>query len=287
MNLNMFIKAILCRFKELLVKELLVKELRSLCIAVCCYRMLAIAGVAFSSPVWSLTLNESVRLAMETNPIAKTLNTDVAAGKARLKQKESAYLPQISLSAEGGSSRSTGTSWTKHTKSTLEVTQLLFDFYKTKHQIKSSEFKLKNKQYLFKEGKQRLALLVSKAYLEVLKLSRILKLMDDNIQFYETLLEQMQEREKAGASSYSDVQRIQSLLQSARTIRVSYQSDSTFAREAFALIVGQPPQNLVLPLLERMNLTLNLPDVIIKTKNHYYGAMAKTAECSLCSLIPG
>ena len=151
-----------------------------------------------ASPVWPLTLNESVKLAMETNPIAKTLNIDVEAGEARLKQKESNYYPQISLTAEGGSTRSTGKSWTKHTRSSLNLTQMLFDFYKTKHQIESTEFKLKHKEYLRKEGRQRLALLVSKAYLEVLKLNQLLKLMDDNITFYERLLEQMQQREKSG-----------------------------------------------------------------------------------------
>ncbi|MCW7552617.1 TolC family protein [Endozoicomonas gorgoniicola] len=245
----------------------------------CCYqtgcRLLAACSVALASPVWSLTINESVRLAMETNPIAKTLNIDVEAGEAKLKQKESGYYPQISLSAEGGSSRSTGKTWTSHTRSSLDVKQMVFDFYKTRHQIESTEFKLKNKEFLRKEGRQRLALLVSKAYLEVLKLRQILALMDDNIAFYERLLEQMQQREKAGASSFSDVQRIQSLLQNARTIQVAYQADNTFAREAFTLIVGQAPDNLVIPALEKMNVSLNLPGVITRTLASYYGVMAK------------
>ena len=231
-----------------------------------------------SSSAWSLTLDESVSLAMETNPIAKTLNTDVIAEQARVKQKEANYYPQISLSAEGGSTKSTGESWTRHTKSSLEVTQLLFDFYKTKHQIESSESKLENKEYLNKEGRQRLALLVSKAYLEVLKLNQILTLINDNIVFYGKLLEQMRQREKAGASSYADVQRIQSLLQNARTVQVSYQADNTFAREAFSLIVGQSPDNLLIPALERMSLTLNLPELIITAQASYYGAMAKRKE---------
>ena len=238
-------------------------------------RLLAAGFLTLASPVWSLTINESVRLAMETNPIAKTLNIDVEAGEARLKQKESGYYPQISLSAEGGSSRSTGKTWTSHTRSSLDLTQMVFDFYKTRHQIESTEFKLKNKEFLRKEGRQRLALLVSKAYLEVLKLRQILALMDDNIAFYERLLEQMQQREKAGASSFSDVQRIQSLLQNARTIQVAYQSDNTFAREAFTLIVGQAPDNLVIPALEKMNVSLNLPGVITRTLASYYGVMAK------------
>lgn len=253
-------------------------ELLTACISVC-YRigrqLLPTCLMVMASPVWSLTLSESVKLAMETNPIAKTLNIDVEAGEARLKQKESNYYPQISLTAEGGSTRSTGKTWTRHTRSSLNVKQMLFDFYKTKHQIESTEFKLKNKEYLRKEGRQRLALLVSKAYLEVLKLNQILKLMDDNIAFYERLLEQMQQREKAGASSFADVQRIQSLLQNARTIQVAYHSDNTFAREAFTLIVGQAPDDLVIPALEQMNLALNLPEVITRTRVSYYGAMAK------------
>ena len=58
-----------------------------------------------SASVWSLTLGESVKLAMGTNPLSKTLAVDVDAEKARVKQYEAGFFPVISLNFDGLASR--------------------------------------------------------------------------------------------------------------------------------------------------------------------------------------
>ena len=239
------------------------------------FNLLIIWLLAIPATGQALTLNESVSLAIQSNPIARTLEADVDSSKARLKQTGANRHPQISISTEQGSSRSSSSGWAHLTQSSVRLKQLVYDFQKTARQIESSQKTLDSKQFQLKEGRQRLALLVSKAFLEVLKLDRILILIDNNIVFYEQLLSVMRTREKAGASTFSDVQRIVSLLQSARQSKITYLSDSNFAKEAFTLIVGAPPVDLQPPLLEKLTLAQSQQAVLKKAKQDYFGVLVK------------
>lgn len=225
-----------------------------------------------------MTLGESVKRAMQWSPIIRILQSDIDTSQARLQQVRGVWHPHISLEMEKGASRTHEDSWTNLTRSRVQLTQLVYDFQKTAYQSESGEHILDNKRQQLLEGEQRLALLVGKAYLELLKLERVLSLVDQNITAYEEFLVIMEKREGAGVASFSDVQRVTSLLQRTRKEKVAYQADRDFALEAFTLIVGQAPDRLELPDLERLTISATEEEVLQQAKALYYGVRAKELQ---------
>ncbi len=222
-----------------------------------------------------MTLGESVERAMQSSPIIRILKTDIDTSQARLQQVRGAWHPQIRLKMEKGTSRTRETAWTNLSRSRVQLTQMLYDFQKTAYQSESGEHTLDEKRQQLLEGKQRLALLVAKAYLELLKLDRVLSLIDQNIAAYEAFLVIMEKREDAGVASFSDVQRITGLLQQIRKERLSYLADKYFALEAFTLIVGQAPDTLVMPELERLTISASEEEILQQAKAVYFGVRAR------------
>lgn len=222
-----------------------------------------------------MTLGEAVERAIQSSPIIRILKTDIDTSQARLQQVRGAWHPQIHLKMEKGTSRTRETTWTNLSRSRVQLTQMLYDFQKTAYQSESGEHTLDEKRQKLLEGEQRLALLVAKAYLELLKLNRVLSLIDQNIAAYEAFLVIMEKREDAGVASFSDVQRITGLLQQIRKERLSYLADKQFALEAFTLIVGQAPDTLVLPELERLAISASEEEILQQAKAVYFGVQAR------------
>nr|MDT0250403.1 TolC family protein [Endozoicomonas sp.] len=231
-----------------------------------------------TSTVFAVTLGESVDLAIQSNPIVNILQSDVNTSAARLKQARSSFYPRMTLTIENGASEVSGGKWQSLTRSRVQIQQLLYDFRKTSFQVNSAEQLHKNKELQLLAGRQRLALLVSRAYLELLKLDTILLLVDQNIEAYEEFLAIMRKREVAGVSTFSDVQRVKGLLQGAKKDQITYLSDKKFAEQAFTLIVGQAPVNRVVPDLDKLLLPWGEAELLGQVKNHYYGVKAKVYE---------
>ncbi len=227
---------------------------------------------------WSMTLSEAVDLAVHTNPITKTLNTDALISESQWHQVRGSRHPQISINIKEGKYRPHAESWGESRNTTLQLTQLLYDFQQTRYRIDSAKSILSSKKLLSKEGRERLALLVSRAYLEILRLDKTLRLVDENIGFFKKLLETMKQREAAGASSYSEVQQVAALLENAKKEKIAFISDRDFAVEAFTLIVGQPPENLVLPDMQDWHVIGDKQAILLRAKTQYYGIQVKKEE---------
>ncbi|WP_257263842.1 TolC family protein [Endozoicomonas sp. ONNA2] len=236
--------------------------------------------LAGSSVVWSMTLSEAIDLAVQSNPITRTLEADVGISETRLQQILGTRHPRISLRLEQGLSRPDGQGWGEISASKLELQQLLYDFWKTSHQIESARSRVDARQLLFSEGQQRLALLVSRAYLEILRLEQTLDLVAENIADYERLLDTMSQRESAGVSSYSQVQKVAALLENARREKIGFRADLDFAIEAFTLIVGESPGELEIPNMQGWTVANSLQSLLNMASTEYYGIQVKNHELS-------
>lgn len=236
--------------------------------------------LAGSSVAWSMTLSEAIDLAVQSNPITKTLEADVGISETHLQQILGTRHPQISLRLEQGLSRPEGQSWGETSASKIELQQLLYDFGQTNHQIESAQSGVDARQLLFREGQQRLALLVCRAYMEILRLEQTLDLVTENIADYERLLDTMNQRESAGVSSYSQVQKVAALLENARKEKIGFRADLDFAQEAFTLIVGEAPGELEIPNMQNWTVVDNLQSLLNQASTEYYGIQVKNRELS-------
>ena len=234
--------------------------------------------LAGSNVTWSMTLREAVDLAVQFSPITRTLEADMGISKARLQQILGKRHPQVSISLEKGISRSDDRGWGGITDGKVELQQLLYDFRKTSHQIGSAQALVEARQLQYLEGQQRLALLVARSYLEILRLDHTLSLVEENIAGYERLLNTMKKRESAGVASYSQVQKVAALLESTRKEKIGYSADRDFAVEAFNLIVGKPPGTLEMPNLQGWMVADSLEELLDKARTHYFGIQVKNRE---------
>ncbi len=132
--------------------------------------LVGVSSLLLLTPAHALTLTEAVDRALEFNPIVKSLEASVDVNKARLRQSYSDYQPAITWQAEKGKSRSTGSEWEDKTKSTVSLNQVVYDFGRISNTVDSRKHKLTAAEHTYKDGSEKLALLTTKAYLEILKL---------------------------------------------------------------------------------------------------------------------
>ena len=182
-----------------------------------------IALLISSFAAWPMTLNEAIELSIKTNPITKTLEADVGISEAGLQRlRGERKQPLVTLTFEQRAGKAEAQPWENTSTSKVEIKQLLYDFHRTKYQIDSAKAQVGTRSFMFEESKERLALLVSRAYLEVLRLDLTLSLVAENIAEYARLLETMYQREAAGVSSYSEVQKVAALLEGAKKERIRF-----------------------------------------------------------------
>ena len=238
-----------------------------------------IALLISSFAAWPMTLNEAIELSIKTNPITKTLEADVGISEAGLQRlRGERKQPLVTLTFEQRAGKAEAQPWENTSTSKVEIKQLLYDFHRTKYQIDSAKAQVGTRSFMFEESKERLALLVSRAYLEVLRLDLTLNLVAENIAEYARLLETMYQREAAGVSSYSEVQKVAALLEGAKKERIRFSADRDFAVEAFTLIVGAPPYELEMPDMESWPVVDSLDELLRLAKTDYYGVKAKNLE---------
>ncbi len=237
-----------------------------------------------SPTAWGMSLQEAVNLAIASNPITKTLEVDARIGEARLQQVRGDLHPQIGISFEKGTyetSNDDGNNdqgWTGNHKSKLELRQLVYDFHQTGYRIDSAAATVRAREFSYQEGEQRLALLVARAYLEILRLDEMLTLLDENTTVYKKLLDTMKQREAAGASSYSEVKQVAALLEATKKDRISYVADREFAVEAFTLAVGQPPEDLNASGFTKLVVNVEEDALLERAQSIYYGLLVKNEE---------
>ena len=207
-------------------------------------------SLLFLTPGHALTLTEAVIKALEFNPTVKSLEASVDMGEARLDQSYADYHPKLSYQLERGLTRSTDKDWRDKIKSSVILSQVVYDFGRISNQIDARKHKLNVSRQTLNDGREKLALLTTKTFLEILKLEQVIGHVKENIVFYKRFLGILETREAAGASGKSDVQRLTSLGQNAELELIQYKTDLTFARKTFKSLTGIEPDNLIMPMLD-------------------------------------
>ena len=240
--------------------------------------LVGVSSLLLLTPAHALTLTEAVDRALEFNPIVKSLEASVDVNKARLRQSYSGYQPAITWQAEKGKSRSTGSKWEDKTKSTVSLNQVVYDFGRISNTVDSRKHKLTAAEHTYKDGSEKLALLTTKAYLEILKLEEVIDFVEENIAFYKRFLGILETRNEAGAASKSDVQRLNSLSQNAELELIQYKTDLTFARKTFKSLTGIEQDNLTSPVLDGIVIEHTLEQLVEFATSRSYQIQALKAN---------
>ncbi|GAB3091064.1 TolC family outer membrane protein [Aestuariicella hydrocarbonica] len=210
-------------------------------------RLLVIGFVSVALKAHGLTLQESIRLTLETHPEVLAARHEYSSRGAEVRQAKSGYLPSVDLAAGIGrqslESQSTGgdeVSLTRH-ETSLSARQMLFDGFATSEEVNRQQARASSAQYKAKEVEDNTALRVTEVYLNVLRFQDLLNLARDTLYEHQNIHDQMVLRNKSGVGSKADLDQITARLALAQSNMITAQSNLLDAKTNFYRVTGIYP----------------------------------------------
>ena len=207
-----------------------------------------------------LTLKEAAQKALLNNPeVLARWHTLKAAGFER-EVGAGALLPRVDLLAGAGLERRTDTTATRsrydRTSSSLTITQLLYDGFATRNEIKRLDHARLVRLFEFFDTSESVALEVARAYYDVLRFRELVRLAEDNFVQHRSVFNQTERRVKAKVARAVDLEQISARLALAESNLLTETSNLHDTTARFQRIVGQvPAAEMPMPT----QLTLNMP----------------------------
>jgi adhesin transport system outer membrane protein len=192
-------------------------------------------------------MKDAAQRAITTNPeVTARLNafraasdeTDVARG---------AYFPRLDLSAEASRTRDRVTSRSPETQSmtttgvALTATQLLWDGLSTQNQVDRLGHARLVRYFEFIDASELTALEAVRAYVDVARERRLVKLAEENYVQHKQVAEQIQSRFKAGVGRGVDLEQANARLALAESNLTTEAANLHDVTERYRRIVGSPP----------------------------------------------
>lgn len=222
---------------------------------------LLLLGLA-ARPALAVDLADAVSTALQTNPDVGIVVEDQRAITEELNQAYGGYFPVIDLSA------SQGQEWTNNTttrgqadqpgrsdtvrlpafKSSLSISQTLFDGFETFHEIERQKARTISASRRVRETSEFIALDAIEAYLESLRQRELVLLAEENISVHEQTLELVRVKAEGGAATVADIQQTESRLAAAQATLTEAQSRLKDADATYIRIIGESPTTLERPI---------------------------------------
>jgi adhesin transport system outer membrane protein len=202
------------------------------------------------------TIDFSVKATLEHHPRLLELKQNREAVKNDLKQTKGRYYPQVDLNAGYGidshsdaTTRSQGSEndFESRSEASLTLVQPLYQGGETRNLVEKQSATLDSINYRVYDNAESLALDAVIAHLDVWRQRRLLDLTEQNIKTHETILDHIQERQRAGAGSSADVVQTKGRLALTRSSRARISGALESARVAYRRVVGRFPEKLRLP----------------------------------------
>jgi adhesin transport system outer membrane protein len=208
----------------------------------------------------TITLNEAVAVGLATNPEYGVVANNRRATDEELNQAKALYWPSIDLRADTGAEYSDDPAtragadpndeeelWRYEAGVTL--TQLLFDGFETRYENKRQKARVKSASHRVKETSELVGLAIVESYLEVMRQRELLAIARQNVAEHLSIMEQIEDSAGAGRSTQADVEQIKARVASARAQESNVRQQLRFAEAAYKREVGDPPQNLEMPIV--------------------------------------
>ncbi|WP_372828492.1 TolC family outer membrane protein [Polaromonas sp.] len=222
--------------------------------------MLVVPASADAQTEKPLTLKEAAQKAVLNNPeVLARWHTLKAAGFER-DAGAGALLPRVDLLAGAGAERRTDTTATNsrydRTSSSLTITQLLYDGFATRNEVKRLDHARLVRLFEFFDTSESVALEVARAYYDVLRFRELVRLAEDNFVQHRSVFDQTERRVKAKVARGVDLEQIAARLALAESNLLTETANLHDTTARFQRIVGQvPTAEMPLPA----QLTLNIP----------------------------
>jgi len=225
-------------------------------------------GGLFSSPTpaapqntGTLTLNESLRNAIETNPKIRIALAQTTAVQSNRLGVFSGFLPQVDAntaagyqSIENNSTRQDGRGnyeTSRRRENSLTLTQPIFSGFETIRSLDKMDAKIDVTKWRALQLTNELAMDVVTAHTDVLKYDEVTNVIQEQKKFHQKILDSVQRRATGGAGSSSDVAVVSARIARLETTLARNIEDSLSAASVYERLVGERPRDLKRP--DRVN----------------------------------
>lgn len=180
---------------------------------------------AFLSPLYAITLNETVEYAIKNSPEIEINLQKRDIAKAELSKAYGEFLPTLSVSGEfsdqdfkqENSTPSTQDVNYWHREFSIEATQNLFDGMSRYNQIQQNKQELRSKQYLYHNSISDITFELAKLMFEIEHAQNVIDMAKENFNKINEVSDLIRKRVKEGLSKDIDLVQAQGRLSVART----------------------------------------------------------------------
>ena len=208
-----------------------------------------VLGLA-SSSLCALTLEESVKEVLGTNPIVQERLKNYRATQQDLNIAESEYYPRLDFRATAGYNNvgeikdrrfdDRNFDYTNY-ETSLTLTQNIFDGFGTMHKVDYQEARILAAAYNYLEKANDVAFQMSSAYINVLKAHELLQTAKENVAINESIFSKVKELYDSGLTTDSEVKKIQASLSLAKSNLTVQKNNTKDAEYTFRRVLGRMP----------------------------------------------
>ena len=241
------------------------------------FLLLYLLIVSHSALAQSLT--EVIELTLKSNPAIQSSSQTVKAAAAMKRQAIAGYLPVIDLTMASGTESSNNTTTRTmgamddrltRTERRISITQLLYDGSSTSNLVKQQVSVLEATEARLARHRESTSLLAVQAYVELVRLDRIVELAQDNLLFHIDTLNKINTRFETGVGTKVDVVQARGRkAQSESNLHLS-KNNAMNARARFFNVVGENAQDLAMP-----EEAIELPSTLQEAIQLAYGSNQK------------
>ena len=213
-------------------------------------------------------LQDIVKTALESSPLAQISAAQLKAAEADVARARAGFLPSLNVDASTG---------TKHTESPalsqemnltehsfgVTIAQTIFDGFSTAANVAQQQARYASANARYREMKERIASNATDAYLNYLKARHNLDIAQENVKTHQKFKDRMENLAKTDPGRRFELTQVQARLALALSIRILREANVREAEENYTQVVGvRPPSVLTDPTLP------TLPESLEATLQH-------------------
>ena len=224
--------------------------IKSVLFAVLVHIGLTSAWAAPSSIPTRLTIEESVRAALEHNPVLKARIENRNLMAHGLRQARGEFLPNLELVGRTGSQQYNSDSrrsvrvendFESSSTASLTLTQTVWDGCLTRARVSRETSRLASSGFRVEDSAEVLALDAVTQYLQVMRQQKQLEIAKRYVTSHETLIATLEERQRSGVGSIVDLYQARNRLARTRASLKNAEGNLAAAEAAFFRITGLAP----------------------------------------------
>ena len=227
--------------------------LRSLLLASC----LGVFGAGANAAPF--TINDALRMAVQTNPSVGEAAANKRATEAELRQVQSTLLPQVRLEASAGPERLNNPAtfplsnvvptlnngqYVAGAQGSIFIRQLLFDGFTSLHEIWRNAARVDAAAARTHERSELIALDASEAYIDVVRYTRLVALAQENVAAHKRIFGNVDQRFRGGRAGQGDLEQTRERVDAAEVTLTEFRRSLEDARSKFRKVIGIEPYNL-------------------------------------------